>query len=590
MTPNEAVVMEYVNSILDGHKIACKENIQACKRFISDLSNAKFDFRPSEADDIVQIIEETFVLLGGEDESGTPFRNRPFLLQPWQKFIVFNLFGFYWKDSYIRRFSEALIFIPKKNGKTPLAAALAWAFGYKYAKSESRILLTSFTQQQSMYSFKFLQDNLEIMGLLPKQKARRQNINQLKLIDNNMEHSISGSVNGGKIIIQAFSGDPKDGLNGNFVIADEIHQYRNSEQYTYYQKAMKAYRNKLMLAITTAGEDTNSFCYDRLQTCKLILAGSVSEKLGDEQKSYVDDNYFIFITKADQKEDGSVEYLSPEEHEKANPGYGVTIMPDEILREANLAANEKKTLFGFLAKELNVYVQGLRAYFTIDKFQASDAKYGWTLAELSKLPIRWYGGVDLSKIKDLTAACLFGHYNGVDIIIPHAWFPITRALEKSQQDKIDLFGWQDDGWLDMCNATTIQQQDVVKWFKEMRSMGFRIKDIRYDRTFGDDFVESMRIEKFTVTDQPQLYKKTTKGFQRIDKTVEEGNLYYCGSEAFEYCVKNVAANEVKGGYIDFHKIDDNLRIDIFAAAVFAAVGFLETESKLSGGRNDMGLS
>lgn len=563
---SEKVVNKYVESALSGLKPACKETLQACKRYANDIERGKFDFRPAEAEDMIELMESSFVLLGGEDMDGKPFRGRPFLLQPWQKFVIYNLFGFYKPRTDIRRFSEGFVFVPKKNGKTPLAASMAWAFGVKYAASESKILLTSFTQMQSMMSFDYIRENLDLLGLIKKKKSGTE---PFKVTDNNMEHSIEGELAGGKILIQAFSGKPKDGLNGNFVIADEIHQFTSDEQYTYYQKAMKAYRNKLMLAITTAGEDMNSFCYRKLEYCQGVLAGDIE-----------DDEYFAFISKADQREDGSVDFLNPIEHEKANPSYGVTILPEDMMREARKAQLDKLTQIAFLAKELNIYMPSLKAYFSKDKFIESDSLYNWSLDELSKLKIFWYGGVDLSKIKDLSAAVLYGHYNGVDIIIPHAWFPVTRILEKAKQDNIDFLAWQEHGFLDTCNASTIQQADIVNWFVKMRTMGFKIKDIRYDRTFGEEFIELMAAQKFKITDQPQLYKKTTKGFQRIDRMSEENKLYYLHSEAYEYCVGNVLANEKPGGYIEFHKISENTRIDIFAASVFAAVGMLENDANM----------
>lgn len=87
------------------------------------------------------------------------------------------------------------------------------------------------------------------------------------------------------------------------------------------------------------------------------------------------------------------------------------------------------------------------------------------MQQLAKLPIRWYGGTDLSKLYDLTAGALFGHYKGVDIIIPHCWFPRPAAMVKAQQDQIPLFGWQEDGWLDMTNDKVTNHHDVVSWYK-----------------------------------------------------------------------------------------------------------------------------
>lgn len=556
---NNVVVNKYVKDILAGKKIACKELKQACARYRKDLKNKKFEFKSNEADEIIETIEDTIVFVGGEDINGLPFNGKPFLLQPWQKFIVYNLFGFYNKGTNIRRFTEALVFIPKKNGKTPFAGALAWASAVKYAKSESRVLLTSFTQQQSMFTFDFIKNNLEQMGILPLFKVK----------DNNMEHSLEAQMMGGKIRIQAFSGDPKDGLNGNFVIADEIHQFRNEEQYSYYQKAMKAYRNKLMMAITTAGEDPNSFCYQRLQTCKKILDGE-----------FVDENYFVFITKADQDKDGNCNHEDPIEHEKANPGYNVTVMGYEIEREAKKATFESQAMKAFLAKELNIYTSSTKSFFDIEKFIMSDEKYNWSFEELAALPISWTGGVDLSKLHDLTSAVLFGTYKGIDIIIPHAWFPVVRAHERASKSKIPLFEWQKDGWLDMCNSETIHYSDVVNWFNSMRIKGLKIPFVRYDNRFGEEFIEEMKKERFNIQNQSQMYIHTTKGFNRIHNKALEGKLYYLHSEAFEYCVKNIKADEKPGGFYQFDKIHPESLIDIFAASVFAATGSIENSVKV----------
>lgn len=94
------------------------------------------------------------------------------------------------------------------------------------------------------------------------------------------------------------------------------------------------------------------------------------------------------------------------------------------------AQNDPQQRKDFFAKSLNVYTAALRAYFDIDEFRRSDRKYSWTIEQLAKLPIKWYGGADLSKLHDLTAAALYGEYNDVAIIIPHAWFPIVAAKEK----------------------------------------------------------------------------------------------------------------------------------------------------------------
>ena len=469
--PNHAVVMEYVNSILDGRKLACRELVQGCQRFVRDLENPAYDFDPADAEFVIRIIERTFVHAQGERLDGTPLRGEPFLLEPFHKYQVYNLLGFFHKGTRNRRFKEAFIYIPRKNIKTSFAAALAWALGLLNRRSGSKVYIVAAALKQSLESFNFINFNLEQMG-------EKENF---RVIDNNQEHSIQGDLGDGSIFIQALAANPdrQDSLNCNIAIADEIHAYKTPKQYNIIKEAMKAYTNKLMIGITTAGDNMNGFCYRRLQYCKKILDGTVT-----------DEQYFVFICKAPEDANGNVDYTDPKVHEMANPAYGVSIRPEEIMNDALQAQNDPQQRKDFFAKSLNVYTASLRAYFNLNEFQVSDQLYNWRLEELAKLPITWYGGADLSKLFDLTAAALYGTLTGykrpdgktadVDIIIPHAWFPIVAAHQKADEDGIPLFGWKDDGWLDMSNNPTVNHAEVVNWFVKLRKMGFKIKQVGHD--------------------------------------------------------------------------------------------------------------
>lgn len=559
--------IKYAKEVADGKRIVGKEVILSCIRFLNDLKRDEYELHTKEPDFVIGIIERLMVHQQGEALDGTPLKNQPLLLQDWQIFIIYNLLGFYFKGTKERRYKEAFIYVPRKNGKTLFIAALAFGIALLERKSGAKIYIVAASLKQASESF---QDILYTLRY-------RQMIDEFRVRDNNAEHSIhyeflddEGRPDG-SVDIEALASNPDlhDSFNCNIAIADEVHAFKKASQYNRFKEGMKAYTNKLMIGITTAGDNTNSFCYRRLEYGIKVVDGTVT-----------DDTLFVFISRADQDEKGNVDYTSEIQHQKANPSYGVTIRPEELKNDSLQAQNDPQQRKDFLSRSLNIYTTAIKAWFDIDEFKASDKKYKWTIEQLAKLPINWYGGADLSRVYDLTAAALYGNYNGVDIVITHAFFPVTQAVAKAEEDDIPLFGWKDNGWLTMCNTPTVNIGDIVNWFVSMREMGFKIRCVGHDRKFaGEEYFPLMKKAGFYIEDTPQYFYLKSQGFRHIEKMVKDGNFYYLHSEAYEYCVSNVSAVEKTDDAVQFQKINPEHRIDLFDASVFACIKYLNQAEK-----------
>lgn len=573
--------MDYAKAVADDDSL-CELTRLCCRRFLDDLEDPRWEFKPALAEFCIEIMEGLFCFSQGERLDGTPLRGKPLELMPWHLFSTYNICGFYWPGTDIRRYTEADIFCPRKTVKTTWAEALQTALALWYRKSGAKAKTVAGSLKQGLEGFDWLVYNFKLLGLVDDNNSA----GKMKLLNSSLGHSIEGEIWDGFIDLETLAFKPElfDSFNAQFIHLDELELYKDSRPYTRLRDAMKAYTNKLILCTFTAGDDGTGFAAQHRDYMEKVVRKIITGPDADRT--------FCFMAEAPRQTDGEVDFTSTAVHRAANPSYGITIRPDDMLA-ASLQAQHNPTLRKeFLTRSLNVFVSSYKAWFDVEEFRRSDSRYNWTLPQLAKLVQNWYGGADLSKLHDLTAAALVGEIparlarcqnwappEDVLVIIPHCWFPITAAAEKADQDKIPLFGWRDDGWLDMPNEASMDPTEPVKQFKAWRSAGFRIRKVGHDRKFAVKYYTAMKRAGFSVVDQPQLYMQKSAGFRYIEHKAKIGCLYYCHAEPFEYCVSNVRAQEKVDDAVQYDKISETSRIDVFDASVFATVRMLLDSEK-----------
>lgn len=578
---NEEIVRRYAETHAED-PMSCLDVQFACRRYLTDRADPRWEFRPELPEFLIRGTERLFCHQQGEDMHGRSLRGKPMRLEPFQKFILYNLGGFYIPDTNILRFQEALLMLARKNGKTPFATATMWLMGVWFSESFSKIKTVAGSLKQNMEGFGFLSYNLHRLGLT----VHEDPATGLRVLDSSLGHSFAGAIWHGQISFEALAYKPDifDAFNANLVHLDELELYKNAVPYGRLRDASKAYRNKLLLATTTAGDDGHGFCATHMAYVSKIVRGEITGADADR--------IFGFIARADPGEDGTVDYLSPVAHQQANPNWGVTIRPEDMESSAIQAKNNPQLRKEFLSRSLNVFINPFRAWFTPEEFVASDGRYHWTQQQLVKLVSRWYGGADLSKLHDLTAACLVGEVakekvkdknwsppEDILVIVPHCWFPIAAAAEKADKDQIPLFGWQEDGWLDMPNEPSMDPTEPVKQFLRWKADGFKIRKVAHDRKFAKPYYAAMKAAKFSVVDQPQLAIAKSEGLRYIEHKAKIGCLYYCHAEPYLYCISNVRGQEKTDDIVVYDKIHPNSRIDVFDASVFATTRMLIDSGK-----------
>src|SRR5208282_3982981 len=391
------VAVKYATDVITGTIVTGKLLKLTCKRFIQDLKfggQRGITFDKASAQHVVDFFGTLRHTKGKWGKDG----GHPFILSPWQTFILCNLFGFKRADG-TRRFRKAHIEVARKNGKTTLMAGIALYMLVADDEPGAEVYCIATKKDQAREVFDaavnmrkkspFLARLVSVMG-----GVRPSNLAVLSTAS--------------KFELQASDYGTADGKNVHCLIADELHQHPTSLLYDAYFEATGARDQALVIAITTAGYDTHSFCFTQRAFAESILVGLVAAADSDSVFAFI-----ACIDEPDKEGKGGDDWKDERCWAKANPNLGVSVSLENLREHAAEALLIPSSYNSFLCKKLNVWVNQEVRWMPPEKWARCNVAgplakpMDLRLAAMTKLKDRpAIGGLDLASKEDLTAFVL----------------------------------------------------------------------------------------------------------------------------------------------------------------------------------------
>lgn len=545
-------VTEYAKLIVSGKKIAGRSEILACQRHLDDLKRSKtkeFDYKfdVSESERAIDIANELTIIEGDEVQ---PLRTYGF-----QEFILGSLHGWKQKKTGYLRFREAYIQMARQNGKSFLAGTEAVERGGFDTYKEGRIICAATKQDQALLVWdevrKFIQSDEQLGQLFKVTKS---------------ENTITSLVTG--TVIKAIGRDTKsmDGFRSILAIPDELHAHRDNQVYKLLQGGQRRVKNGLILAITTAGFNLNSFCYEHYKFCKQVLEGVVTKE-----------SQFIFICEMD-KEDDHWDYHN---WVKANPlllfNRDNTVNMEEVKTMSEVALEVKtkggQDLVDFQTKWLNMWVTWrLGALVDLDKWKMCESDL--TIEDMKSREC--YLGFDLSSGGDLTSiALIFVLEDNRIYVYSHSFMPSLRILEHEKSDEAPYREWANKGLLTLTDGNFSLKTDYKYIIKHLKGLieehDLKIIGCGYDShnasAFLSDLSELLDCDLIEVKQTASELNDATEDFRLSVKANQV--LYDKRNKLLTWSIINSEVTQNSQGEIKVYKEKNESRIDPVDAVIDA---------------------
>lgn len=525
------IVEQYAQDVLQGRIVRGQSLVDACERYYRDKKEALdkgfyLDIKAGEMPvNFIQSLKHTKGVWAG----------RPLLIEPWQTFLLFNLFGWKRADGR-RRFRTAYIEVARKNGKTALAAGIALygLFAEQLARAEVYSVAT--TRDQAKLCFNDAQAIVKATALSKRLKVWRDSISYEK----------TGSF------FKALSADygVHDGSSPSTVIVDEFHAHPNTGMLDVMRSGQGARENPMNFIITTAGFNKNYPCYAFRNNAKNVMKGVTT-----------DDTLFVMIFEMDEGDD----WLDPKNWAKANPNLGVSVDIDWLAEQVQDAQNRPEAVVNVKTKNLNMWVDAEDTWILDNKWMESSVTEDDSLLE----GMDCWGGLDLSNVSDITAFVLiFKDDEGRLYLKPYFWIPEDTLKDKIAKENVFYAEWVQKGYVKVTPGNVVDY-DYIRADIDKIADEYNVMSIAYDRWNSSQMVINMQSDGFTMSPFGQGYGSMSAPTKEFEKMVLQGKVEHFGNPVLRWMMSSVAIQRDPAGNIKPDKRKSSQKIDGVVASIMA---------------------
>lgn len=467
--------------------------------------------------------------------------HKPFELIDWQERIIRDIFGVLKPNGY-RQFNTAYIEIPKKQGKSELAAAVALLLTCGDGEERAEVYGCAADRQQASIVFNVAADMVRMCPALSK---------RVKILDSQKRliYQPTGSI------YQVLSADVgnKHGFNTHGVVFDELHTQPNRKLYDVMTKGSgDARMQPLYFLITTAGNDTKSICYEIHQKALDIIEGRK-----------IDHTFYPVIYGASEEDD----WTDPKVWAKANPSLGITVGIDKVQDACESAKQNPAEENSFRQLRLNQWVKQAVRWMPMEKWD----KCAFAVREDDLEGRVCYGGLDLSSTTDITAFVLVFPPRDEDekyIILPYFWIPEDNLELRVRRDHVPYDLWQRQGFLQTTEGNVVHYGFIEKFIEKLGER-FNIREIAFDRWGAVQMVQNLEGMGFTVVPFGQGFKDMSPPTKELMKLTLEEKIAHGGQPVLRWNMENIFIRTDPAGNIKPDKEKSTEKIDGAVATIMA---------------------